>query len=54
MSLVFKLARIYSELLFIGMINYGITGNILLPPFSNKLYVPRIAKNLYGSIFSFI
>jgi hypothetical protein len=30
------------------------TGNILLPPFSSKLYVPNIAKNLLGSIFSYI
>jgi hypothetical protein len=36
----------------IGMINCGITGNILDPPFSSKSWVPRIAKNLYGSIFS--
>ena len=35
-----------------GMINYGITGKILFPPFSSNDCVPNIAKNLYGSAFS--
>ena len=34
-----------------GMINCGMTGKILLPPFYNKSFTPKIAKLLYGSIF---
>ena len=41
-----------NNILLIGIINCGITGNILFPPFSNKSLTPKIANALYGSIFS--
>ena len=46
-SLVFKAV-------LIGIINYGITGKTLAPPFSSISNTPWTAKNLYGSIFSLI
>ncbi len=45
-SRVFKAAALSKYLLLIGMINWGITGKILLPPFYNKSFTPIIAKLL--------
>jgi hypothetical protein len=56
LSLVFKAAinwinyKFYS--LLTGMINYGITGKTLAPPFSSISKTPWTAKNRYGSCFS--
>jgi hypothetical protein len=44
-SLVFKAV-------LIGIINCGITGRTLAPPFSSISNTPWTARNLYGSIFS--
>ena len=40
------------NLLLIGMMSYGITGNILSPPFCSISLTPMILKNRYGSNYS--
>lgn len=44
--------KMFFNLLLIGMINWGITGNIFEPPCSSISWTPCLAKNSYGCVVS--